>query len=167
MKKVVASIFLLSICTTALMGAVKASTKSVVVEVENNWNKAKSDEPVVLKISDLKTGFVVKSATVWDGEKEIPSQLDDLNSDRKADELAFLINIDPQTKKTFKVVLSDQKSDKKYPSRVFAEMLVSDKKRKARAHSFTHHSGYQQHLQSTTSSRSGIRIGAGSLPTIL
>lgn len=130
MKKVVASIFLLSICTTALMGAVKASTKSVVVEVENNWNKAKSDEPVVLKISDLKTGFVVKSATVWDGEKEIPSQLDDLNSDRKADELAFLINIDPQTKKTFKVVLSDQKSDKKYPSRVFAEMLVSDKKGK-------------------------------------
>ena len=97
---------------------VKASTKSVVVEVENNWNKAKSDEPVVLKISDLKTGFVVKSTTVWDGEKKFRHSSMTSTQTEKADELAFLINIDPQTKKTFKVVLSDQKSDKKYPSRV-------------------------------------------------
>ena len=29
--------------------------------------------------NNLKAGFNIKSATVWEGNKEIPSQLDDLN----------------------------------------------------------------------------------------
>ena len=65
--------------------------KTLTVEVSNEWNQNKTDEPIVIDLNNLKAGFNIKSATVWEGNKEIPSQLDDLNGDARADELAFLI----------------------------------------------------------------------------
>lgn len=120
------------------LGTVSAQVneKTVCIEVTNTWERPKTDEPIVLKLADLHLNFPVKSATVWEifaghqPTKEIPSQLDDLNGDRKTDELAFVIDLSPKEKKTFKIVFSAQKKKNTYPARVYAEMLVSDKKGK-------------------------------------
>lgn len=98
--------------------------KSLTVTVSNEWTKNKADEPVVIDLNSLKTNFTVKSATVWEGDKEIPSQLDDLNGDARADELAFLTDMPAQSAKTFRIVLSSEKSDKTYPARTYAQMMA-------------------------------------------
>lgn len=129
MKKSI-KIALAMYCCLPLCSFAQKAEKSIAIEVSNEWNKAKENEPVVLKIKELNTGFTVKSAIVWEGNTEIASQLDDLNGDRKADELAFVTNIPAKGKKAFKIILSSEKSTKTYPSKVYAEMLVSDKKGK-------------------------------------
>lgn len=64
--------------------------KTLTVEVHNNWNQAKTDAPVVINLHDLHAGFKIKSAVVMEGANEVPSQLDDLNRDRKMDEHLLL-----------------------------------------------------------------------------
>lgn len=103
---------------------------TLTVEVMNNHKQLKTDEPVVIKLCDVKTNFRIKSAVVRDGNVEIPSQLDDLNGDRCPDELAFVIDLPAQSRKALSVVLSSEKSNKQYEPRVFAQMLVSDKRGK-------------------------------------
>lgn len=122
-----------AICLALLAGGLSASAqgqeKKIEVTVENPWNAEKVDEPVVIDLSSLGAGFTVKSATVFDGTNEIPSQLDDMNGDTRADELAFVINLPASGKKTLNVTLSSLKSDKTYPARVYAEMLFRTSKK--------------------------------------
>lgn len=122
-----------AICLALLAGELSASAqgqeKKIEVIVENPWNAEKIDEPVVIDLSYLGAGFTVKSATVFDGTNEIPSQLDDMNGDTRADELAFVINLPASGKKTLNVILSSLKSDKTYPARVYAEMLFRTSKK--------------------------------------
>lgn len=122
-----------AICLALLAGELSASAqgqeKKIEVIVENPWNAEKVDEPVVIELSSLGAGFTVKSATVFDGTNEIPSQLDDMNGDTRADELAFVINLPASGKKTLNVTLSSLKSDKTYPARVYAEMLFRTSKK--------------------------------------
>lgn len=122
-----------AICLALLAGELSASAqgqeKKIEVIVENPWNAEKVDEPVVIDLSSLEAGFTVKSATVFDGTNEIPSQLDDMNGDTRADELAFVINLPASGKKTLNVTLSSLKSDKTYPARVYAEMLFRTSKK--------------------------------------
>ncbi|WP_462357789.1 DUF4861 domain-containing protein [Phocaeicola coprocola] len=122
-----------AICLALLAGELSASAqgqeKKIEVIVENPWNAEKVDEPVVIDLSSLGAGFTVKSATVFDGTNEIPSQLDDMNGDTRADELAFVINLPASGKKTLNVILSSLKSDKTYPARVYAEMLFRTSKK--------------------------------------
>ena len=122
-----------AICLALLAGELSASAqgqeKKIEVIVENPWNAEKIDEPVVIDLSSLGAGFTVKSATVFDGTNEIPSQLDDMNGDTRADELAFVINLPASGKKTLNVILSSLKSDKTYPARVYAEMLFRTSKK--------------------------------------
>lgn len=118
---------LLLLCGTPIVAVAQQNEKTITVEVSNNWNKTKVDEPIVIDLQALKTGFVIKSATVWEGTTEITSQVDDLTGDRQADELAFVIDLPANGKKTLKVILSSQKSTKQYQPRVYAQMLVSDK----------------------------------------
>lgn len=122
-----------AICLALLAGGLSASAqgqeKKIEVIVENPWNAEKVDEPVVIDLSYLGAGFTVKSATVFDGTNEIPSQLDDMNGDTRADELAFVINLPASGKKTLNVTLSSLKSDKTYPARVYAEMLFRTSKK--------------------------------------
>ena len=125
----------MAICLLALAAPLAASAqtneKTISIVVENTWASDKVDEPVVLRLADLKPGFEVRSATVYGGkDKEIPSQLDDLDRDTEADELAFVVNIPARTKQTLQVVLSDQPSEKKYPARVYAQMRLNDKSQK-------------------------------------
>lgn len=112
----------------------QTTEKAIKVIVENPWNTAKTDEPVVIDIHSLNTGFNVKSAVVKEGNNEIPSQLDDLNFDLRADELAFVTNLPAQSKKVFTLTLSSTKTNKTYPARVFAEMLFRTAKSNEYAH---------------------------------
>lgn len=113
------------LCGTA---GIHAHEKEIKVTVENTWHKAKTDEPVVIDLNALKLDFTVKSAVVKDGETEIPSQLDDMNFDMKADELAFVTDVPANGKKELVVTLSTEKSDRKYPARVYAQMLFRTSK---------------------------------------
>ena len=127
MKKNIFTVLLL-LCGLSVTAEAQETQKSFKVEVSNTWNKAK--EPVVIKLSEINPQFRVRSAVVMNGSEEIPSQLDDLNGDLRPDELAFVIDLPAKSKKTVTVTLSSAKSDKTYPARVYAEMLVSDKRGK-------------------------------------
>ena len=129
MKKNIFTVLLL-LCGLSVTAEAQETQKSFKVEVSNTWNKAKADEPVVIKLSEINPQFRVRSAVVMNGSEEIPSQLDDLNGDLRPDELAFVIDLPAKSKKTVTVTLSSAKSDKTYPARVYAEMLVSDKRGK-------------------------------------
>ena len=96
----------LLMCACTLAAQSQPNTKTISVEVTNSWSKDKSDAPVVLKIKDLQPGFRVRSAVVMNGSEEIPSQLDDLNGDLKADELAFVMDIPARSKKSFSTLSS-------------------------------------------------------------
>ena len=104
-----------------------AEEKSFTVTVSNNWSGAKESVPVVITLNGLNCGFEVKSVIVKEGETELPSQVDDLDGDRRMDEIAFVTDLPAYSTKTFRIVVSSGKAQKEYPSRVFAEMLVSDK----------------------------------------
>lgn len=126
-----AFLFLLALSAGyAITASAQQTERTIVVEVNNPWNHTKTDEPVVIDLHSLKADFRVRSATVKENGTEVPSQLDDLNGDRRADELVFVTDLPPKSKKTFTIALSPLKSQKQYPSRVYAEMLVSDKKGK-------------------------------------
>ena len=42
----------------------RVSVSYTQLEVQNNWNQAKADAPVVINLHELHTGFKVKSAVV-------------------------------------------------------------------------------------------------------
>ncbi|MDH6303594.1 rhamnogalacturonyl hydrolase YesR/beta-xylosidase [Parabacteroides sp. PH5-13] len=94
--------------------------------VANPWDFDKTDEPVVLSLREIPLSFVLKSASVWSKDTEIPSQLDDLTADGRYDELAFVLDLPAKSEKQLEVVFSDREG-KSYPPRVYAEMLLSDK----------------------------------------
>ena len=108
-------------------------TVQLTVEVGNQWKTDKTDAPVVIRLNEVNPGFRVRSAVVMNGNEEIASQLDDLDGDLKADELAFVINVPAQSKKVLTVTLFSEKTGKTYPARVFAEMLVRDAKKQKHA----------------------------------
>lgn len=128
MKKNLILITFLLACHTVPAHAQKQE-KHVTIEISNDWNRAKIDEPIVINLHEIQVGFKVKSATVKEGGREVPSQLDDLNRDHKMDELAFVTDLPANGKKTFQVTLSSEKSKVMYPSRVYAEMLLADSRK--------------------------------------
>lgn len=130
MKKSLRIILITTCCLLCTATSVYATEKEITITVKNNWNKAKTNEPIVININDLNTEFPVYSATVWDNSTEIPSQLDDFDKDHINDELAFLIDLPAKSKKMIKIKLSSEKSEKKYPQQVHAQMLISDKRGK-------------------------------------
>lgn len=121
-------ILLCLLCGTSLYSAAQES-RSFQLEVRNTWTHEQTDAPVVVKLSDLKTGFDVLSATVTDGVREIPSQLDDLDGDRKADELAFVIDMPAQSTRQIDITLSAAPAQKTYTPRVSAQLLIRDTKK--------------------------------------
>ncbi|MEG1839426.1 MAG: DUF4861 family protein, partial [Bacteroidaceae bacterium] len=128
MKKTIIAVLIFSFCNFSTHANVKEQEKTIKIEIKNTWNKTKVNEPIVIQIADLKTGFVIKSAVVMNGTTEIASQLDDLNDDRKADELSFVLDVPAKSTQVVQLILSSKKSDKTYSAKVYAEMLVSDKK---------------------------------------
>lgn len=98
------------------------------IELGNTLTRHRIDCPVSIKLSEL-TANPVTSAIVTDGEEEIPCQIDDLDGDGIADELAFVIDIPASTKRVLTLSLSDESQQKEYTPRVWADfMLVGRKK---------------------------------------
>ena len=98
-----------------LLGCVAASAQSLTakVTVTNDWKEDKTDEPVVVKLSDLKkVDFEVKSATVKCKGKDVPCQLDDMNGDGLPDEVFFLADIKDKDIKTYEVKLSAKEDER-------------------------------------------------------
>ncbi len=102
---------------------------TLTVELKNTWDKARQDAPAVIRLADLQAGFPIRSAVVRDARQEIPSQLDDLDGDLLPDELAFVIDLPARGIRQVTVTLSATKTQKTYPPRVFAQMLVRDAKK--------------------------------------
>ncbi|AVM57478.1 DUF4861 domain-containing protein [Bacteroides heparinolyticus] len=126
MKTASLIIFVWLLCSSYMYAQTAPQTATYSIEVVNSWDKAQTDAPIVIKLSELKSRFRIQSAVVKDGDVEIPSQLDDLNGDSKADELAFVIDMPANGRKVLSVTFSADKTAKVYPARVFATMLVRD-----------------------------------------
>lgn len=114
-------------CWLLLGAAVRAEEKNILVEVSNPWISPRTDEPVVVRLGELRIPFQVRSAVVTCEGVEIPSQLDDLTGDRCANELAFVTDLPVNGKKVFNVTLSSFRSEKTYPARTHAQMYAYDK----------------------------------------
>ncbi|WP_373843488.1 DUF4861 domain-containing protein, partial [Bacteroides heparinolyticus] len=126
MKTASLIIFIWLLCSSYMYAQTAPQTAAYSIEVVNSWDKAQTDAPIVIKLSELKSRFRIQSAVVKDGDVEIASQLDDLNGDSKADELVFVIDMPANGRKVLSVTFSADKTAKVYPARVFATMLVRD-----------------------------------------
>lgn len=122
-------IFLSAVLSMALSPLYGVNQKQLTVQVTNPTKTERIATPVIIQLSayDIR----VQSAVVMEGNQEIPSQLDDLNGDGIYDELCFLADLDKKGKRQFAVTLSDEGSPNAYPSKVYAEMMMSNKKIKA------------------------------------
>lgn len=96
------------------------------VQVENRWNQAKTDAPIVVKIGQ----HDICSAKVTLNGKSIAYQLDDMNGDTQADELVFLVNIGPNETQEYDISLSNEQPTETFTPRVYADMMLDDKKSK-------------------------------------
>ena len=125
MKKILRTVtmFLIPLCSFAL----HAEEEIYLITVSNDLGKPKIDAPLVVRIAELGCDFNVKSAVITVGGVEIPSQIDDLNGDGRADEIAFVMDMPAGSAKSVRLELSSVKKQKEYQSRVFAQMLISDK----------------------------------------
>lgn len=142
MKKNIFTVLLL-LCGLSVTAEAQETQKSFKVEVSNTWNKAKADEPVVIKLSEINPQFRVRSAVVMNGSEEIPSQLDDLNGDLRPDELAFVIDLPAKSKKTVTVtpVFRQKRQDLSCPC--ICRDAGKRQARQACPRTFGNHSGNQ------------------------
>lgn len=107
-------------------GALNAEEKAVTIQIQNDSDLDRIDEAFSLDIKKLNVPFPVKSSVIWDGKDEIPSQIDDLNGDLSNDEIVFVLNMPSHSTKTLRLILSSEKQSRKYPSRVYAEMMLHE-----------------------------------------
>ena len=118
------------LCCLAIVSLMTYAEQTIKVTVENPTKDVRMDAPVVIQLANL--GIDVRSAMVIDGEKEIPCQLDDLNADKRFDELCFTTDLGKREKKTFEVTLYDKGKPRQYDSRVFIEMVLRNYQGKAK-----------------------------------
>ena len=109
--------------------AANAETKTIRIGLANTLNVKRSDVPVVISLRDIP--FNVVDAVVKDGDREVSSQIDDLDRNLRNDELAFVIDMEAKGKKTLTVELySDKQAERNYPRRTYGDMIVRDFKTK-------------------------------------
>ena len=114
----------LSIALLTLFSAAMAQ-QTITVSVSNPSKSARTDEPVVINLSNY---GIIQSALVTTDGREIPCQLDDLNQDDVYDEVCFLADLKGMEKKQYQVILYTEGEPRSYPARVFAEMLMRNDK---------------------------------------
>lgn len=101
------------------------------VSVTNDWENGKKDAPVVVKLDEVRRlKFAVQSAVVQLEGKEVPCQLDDMDADAQADELVFLADVEAGQTLNYEVTLSANGLQGDYAPRVYADMMLDDKKGK-------------------------------------
>ncbi|MBQ9636864.1 MAG: DUF4861 domain-containing protein [Prevotella sp.] len=122
--------------TAILLSAASGSmAKTIKVEVSNPSRFERAAVPVVI---DLSQYGVVQSAKVLCSPPAsvssaipvapLPYQLDDLDGDGYNDELCFMTSLSAKETKTFTVELNDYEAATSFPSLVYVEMLLSNKK---------------------------------------
>lgn len=118
------------LCFALLLASMNSMAQQTLnVSVKNNATTNRDAVPVVI---DLKTQTTpVKSALVTLNGVETACQLDDLDGDGTYDELCFITSLKKKEEKTFVVSLSKEGAPKEYPAKVYAEMLISNKKVKS------------------------------------
>lgn len=108
---------------------VKAETKKLSITLSNPLKVKRADVPVVISLKDI--AFNVVDAVVKDNDREVPSQIDDLNCDLRNDELAFVIDMEAREKKTLTIELySEKQAERNYPRRTYGDLIVRDSKTK-------------------------------------
>ena len=113
----------------AAAGQTMMGQKTIEVNVTNPTKTDRQAQPVIVQLKD--TGIDVKSALVRLNGTEIPSQLDDLNGDGQYDELCFLTDIAPKGRQTFTVELLPTGTPRTYEQKVYADMMLTNKKIKS------------------------------------
>ena len=94
----------------------------VAFDVQNPNNAEYRDAPVCIK---LPAAFKYKSATVRMDGVEIPSQLDDLNSDGVYDELSLVVDLGANETRQLEVTFGKKPlPEDRYESRVFTDMRM-------------------------------------------
>lgn len=74
-----------------------------------------------------------RSAQIADKDGfDIPTQLDDLNDDGIADELAFVVFLKKKEKRTFTVVLSEEEAQEEFPLNTYAFMSIRDRDKQSK-----------------------------------
>ncbi|MGN1375987.1 MAG: DUF4861 domain-containing protein [Prevotella sp.] len=121
MNRITTSIFSLLLVYASAFGQ-----KTYNITVANNMQCSRSAEPVVINLHDL--SIKANSAIVTFNGSEVPCQLDDINDDGIYDELCFITDMEKKEKKTFNVTFYSTGKPKSYPSQVYVEMLLSNKK---------------------------------------
>ena len=71
------------------------------VSVSNPSKSAKTDAPVVIDLSKLGSIGSIQHAVVTVDGKEIPSQLDDTNNNRKKNKIRYLVELGKKENKTY------------------------------------------------------------------
>ena len=122
MKRILIITAVAALATSAMAQNIKQVT------VKNNSSFERTAEPVTIDLDEAEN---IKSATVTIDGKEIPCQLDDINGNGVNDQLFFLTSLDKKQSKTFKVELNKEYVDKAFESKVYAEMLLTNKKIKS------------------------------------
>ena len=113
----------------ATAGQTMMGQKTIEVNVTNPTKTDRQAQPVIVQLKD--TGMDVKSALVRLNGTEIPSQLDDMNGDGQYDELCFLTDIAPKGRQTFTVELLSTGTPRSYEQKVYADMMLTNKKIKS------------------------------------
>ena len=127
-----------------LTGALTASagTSTFNVRLSNPLSTPRTDVPVVIDLSTLSPSLLqeaggreaIRSAMVTIGGKEIACQLDDLDGDDIADELAFVADLGKKEKATAVVTLTDSGEPRTYEPRTYASISIRDRNAKSSKH---------------------------------
>lgn len=122
MKKIFLSLALLSFASLSF------ADEAFLVRVTNNWTQPRKAVPVEWTFKKAQQILGYKNITASVDGVEIPAQLDDLDGDGKADAFCFLIDLDAQSSKEVRVVCRREPAVAQPEPKVYAEMLLSDKK---------------------------------------
>lgn len=126
MKKVV---LLLAMLPCMLMAS--AQVKTVQVVVKNDWGVDKANEPVAVRLSDVKKlAFEVRGAKVMREGREVPCQLDDMDGDLLMDEVFFLADIKAGETQVFDVELMAKEAEGGVEPRIYTALQIRDKQDK-------------------------------------
>jgi len=100
-----------------------SSDREVTISVKNKYGVNSVDEIVSIPIKKI-MGVDINKLSAFDGDKEIPSQLVDINNNGKADNFAFLLDLDANQTKSISLIETTNK--KIFPKRAHAE--ISEKR---------------------------------------
>lgn len=120
------ALLLLAIASLCVM-----AQRTLEVTVSNPLSLNRQYEPVVLDLKQY-TADVVRSALVTQEGREVPCQLDDLDGDGNFDQLCFLTDIGKKEWQRFTVQLSSDGDPRQYEAKVYADMMLINRKVKSK-----------------------------------